>query len=78
MTIQIIAIDKEIFFGEADSLTLPAFDGQITVLNNHLPIISLLKTGKIIAKKKDKIEKEINIKDGFVEVNFQKTVVLIG
>lgn len=78
MNIQIFAIDREIFSGEADSLTLPAFDGQITVLNNHLPIISLLKSGKITVKKNNKIEKEVDVyKEGFAEVNPGKITVLV-
>ena len=57
---------------------MPAYDGQITVLNNHLPIISLLKAGKIIIKKNNKVEKEVDVyKEGFAEVNFNKIIVLV-
>jgi F-type H+-transporting ATPase subunit epsilon len=77
MYIRVLAIDKEIFSGESDSVSLPSSEGQITVLEDHLPIISLLGKGRVIIRKGNKIEKEIDIKKGFAEVNPEKTTVLV-
>jgi len=76
MFIRIFSIDKEIYSGDADSLTLPSADGQITVLKNHLPIISLLKSGKITVRNKDKKDFEYHIKNGFTEINTEMITVL--
>lgn len=71
-------LEKTIFDGEAEQITVPSVDGQLTVLTHHLPLITLLTQGEILIKKSG--QKEIfrtQIKKGFLEVNPQKTIVLI-
>ena len=55
MNIEIIDPDKTIFQGEAEIVQLPGKDGSFEILNNHAPLISVLKKGKI--KIVDKISK---------------------
>lgn len=75
--LSIRALDKNIFEGEADSLTLPGADGELTILKNHIPIITPLKDGKLrfMAAKK-----EINllIRSGVLQVNPEKVIVLVN
>ena len=69
MKLQIHTIEKTLFDGEIKSLTLPTAAGEITVLENHLPLVSLTKPGSI--KILDKAEKEHTIdlsSFGFLEV----------
>ncbi len=71
------ALDKNIFEGEAESLTLPGADGELTILKNHIPIISPLKAGSIRIKKGKEIS-EFLIRSGVLEVSHDKVIVLVA
>ncbi len=45
--LKILTPDKKLFEGEVTSLTVPTKAGEITVLKNHTPLISLLSIGEI-------------------------------
>ncbi|MGM0479503.1 MAG: F0F1 ATP synthase subunit epsilon [Bacteroidota bacterium] len=47
MELQVITPEKKMFEGEAHAVRFPGVDGSFQVLNNHAPIISSLKEGKI-------------------------------
>ena len=49
--------------------------GEITVLPNHIPLISVLTPGELIVKKANVI-KVISVSGGFIEVQAEKVVVL--
>ncbi len=45
MYLKITSPDKTIFAGNIVSATLPTEAGEITVMNNHIPLMSILKPG---------------------------------
>jgi F-type H+-transporting ATPase subunit epsilon len=47
MQIEIITPETMIFSGEAHAVQLPGVDGLFQILNEHAPIISILKDGII-------------------------------
>ena len=63
MNLEIITPDKTIYEGTADLVQLPGIDGSFEILNNHAPLISALKKGKI------KVKKSKESKDEFYEIN---------
>lgn len=75
MHLEIITPDKKIFEGEVTLATFPGADGSFQVLNNHAPLISLLKDGVLEYKAKDTTH-QIKITGGVVEVLKNKVVVL--
>ena len=77
MKLTISKIDQVLFSGDAESVTVPGASGEMTILAHHMPLITTLKAGKIIVKKKDAKPEEIMITSGFVEVGKTETVVLI-
>ncbi len=50
MKLEIISPDKSVFTGEVSLVQLPGIDGSFEILNNHAPLISVLKKGKIKIK----------------------------
>ncbi|MCL5795218.1 MAG: ATP synthase F1 subunit epsilon [Patescibacteria group bacterium] len=76
LNFQIITPDKIIFQDEADAITVPATDGQITILPNHIPLVSVTKPGEIIIKKGNET-KNIAVMRGFIE-NSQNNVRLMA
>lgn len=67
--------ERVVFKDEVDSITLPTHSGEITILPNHLPLISVLKPGDIIIKKGNDTF-DIAVSGGFIEVLSTKVVVL--
>lgn len=76
MKLEILTPKGKEFEGEADSLILPTVLGQISVLNNHAPLVSVLKPGKIKIRNKDK-ESSIDIEGGIAEVVKNTVVILL-
>lgn len=77
MEVEIITPDKEIFKGEAQLVQLPGIDGSFEILNNHAPMISALKEGKIKVKKtKEGKDDFYEIKGGVIEVLNNKVLIL--
>jgi len=76
MKLEIITPEQIYFSGEVTSVTLPGTSGLFTVWENHAPLISSLKNGKItyIA---DKNETELNVDGGFAEINNNIVTVCI-
>ena len=76
MKLEIITPEQIYFSGEVTSVTLPGTSGLFTVWENHAPLISSLKNGKItyIAEKN---ETELNVDGGFAEINNNIVTVCI-
>ncbi len=60
------------------SLNLKTVSGEITIMDNHRPLISVLKSGIIkIVNKANKIQ-EIKLSGGFVEVGAKNVVNILA
>ena len=77
MKLEIITPEQIYFTGEVTSVTLPGTSGLFTVWENHAPLISSLKEGKITFLADNKEEKELNIEGGFAEVSKNTVTVCL-
>ncbi|MDP3963111.1 MAG: ATP synthase F1 subunit epsilon [bacterium] len=77
IALKIYSIDKTLYEGEADAITLPGSDGELGVLAIHTPLISNLKHGIIKIRNKD-AEKFIEINGGFVEIQPESKVIVLA
>lgn len=75
MHLEIITPEKLVFEGEVTILSCPGSDGSFQVLNNHAPLISLLKEGVVEYKVHDQRQK-VKITGGVVEVLKNKVILL--
>jgi len=74
--LEIISPERIIFSDEATMVTLPSFEGDMSILKNHISIITLLRPGIIKVQKNDKNFKEFFVQDGTVEYFNDSLVVL--
>lgn len=51
MRIEIVTPERVAYSEEADQVTLPTADGEITVLPNHVPLVTQLLPGELTVKK---------------------------
>ena len=49
---EIVSPEKVIFSDNTTMVTLPSYEGDMSVLKNHISIITFLRPGKIKVKKK--------------------------
>ncbi|OHA68094.1 MAG: hypothetical protein A3A27_00650 [Candidatus Wildermuthbacteria bacterium RIFCSPLOWO2_01_FULL_47_18] len=79
MTFQlsILAIDREIYKGQAQALTVPSQAGELQILADHAPLISLLKEGNLIVQKEGASHQTIPIAGGVLEVKEKEVVALV-
>ncbi|HNT49283.1 MAG TPA: ATP synthase F1 subunit epsilon [Cyclobacteriaceae bacterium] len=75
MHLEIITPDKKIFEGEVSVATFPGTDGSFQILNNHAPLVSLLKDGVVEYKSKE-LSERVSITGGVVEVLKNKVILL--
>ncbi|MFU8844362.1 MAG: ATP synthase F1 subunit epsilon [Bacteroidales bacterium] len=76
MKVEIINPDTTIFTGDADLVQLPGKDGLFAVLNNHAPLIAVLKKGKVRIVDKNNKTQFFEIKGGVIEVVRNKVLIL--
>jgi F-type H+-transporting ATPase subunit epsilon len=75
MYLEILTPEKKVFEGEVVIATFPGADGSFQVMDNHAPLISLLKEGAVVYKSKD-TSNSVQISGGVVEVLKNKVVLL--
>jgi len=63
------------FEGKARTVTLPTLDGEITILSDHMPMVSVLVDGEIKIKSADR-EVWIAVSGGFLETGGGVATVL--
>lgn len=59
MHLEIVSPEATLFSGEVDSIIVPGINGAFEMLQNHAPIVSLLKSGNIKITGNIKLEKNI-------------------
>ena len=75
MYFEILTPEKKVFEGDVTIATFPGSDGSFQVMDNHAPLISLLKEGMVEYKSKEGTN-SLHITGGVVEVLKNKVVLL--
>ena len=67
MRVSVISPERTIFEGEADSVVVPAWDGQLGVMRGHAPMLVLLGDGemRVVTGGSDQ---RFHISGGFMQV----------
>ena len=73
-TVEIISPDQTILKQETNEVIIPSFEGQMGILNNHIPLITFLRPGIITIKAED--EKRFYIEEGTVEFSNNNLLIL--
>ena len=74
--LEIISPEKIIFSDNTKMVTLPSYEGDMSILKNHISIITFLRPGIIKVQKNDGNFKEFFVQDGTVEYFNDGLVVL--
>ena len=74
--LEIISPEKIVFSDNPTMVTLPSYEGDMSVLKNHISIITFLRPGIIKIQKNDGSFEEFFVQDGTVEYFNDSLVVL--
>ena len=72
--VEIISPDQTILKQEANEATIPSYEGQIGILNDHIPLITFLRPGIITIK--SNVEKKFYVEEGTVEFSNNNLLIL--
>jgi F-type H+-transporting ATPase subunit epsilon len=78
MKVAVYSLKKVLFEGEAISVTAETVDGEITILNHHRPLVTMLKMGVLKVVDMAKQEHFVNLSSGFLEVNTENQVKVLA
>ena len=70
--VEIVRPDKKILSEEAADVILPCYEGQLTILKDHIPFITFLRPGIVEINKKNKFY----VEDGTVEFYENNLLIL--
>ena len=92
MFLEIVTPEAVIFNSDVDAVTVPGVEGEFQMLNNHAPIVSLLKEGtvriRVSSQKEMKLPASLtrsdddkgvllfSISSGTIELNENKIIIL--
>jgi F-type H+-transporting ATPase subunit epsilon len=76
MKLEIVTPDQTVFEGEVKLIQLPGIDGSFEILNNHAPMISVLKKGKVKVQENSGEIRYFEVNGGVIEVKKNKVLVL--
>ena len=71
-TVEIISPDQTILKQDANEVTIPAYEGELGILKDHIPLITFLRPGVIKIGKNE----EFYVEDGTVEFSDNNLIVL--
>ncbi len=73
---EIVSPEKIIFSNDIKMVTLPSYEGDMSILKHHISIITFLRPGIIKVHKNDGNPEEFFVQDGTVEYFNDSLVVL--
>lgn len=74
--LNVVSTEKNIFIGEVDKIYLSGIEGELSILPNHAPLITIIKPGMIRIFPTNKKEKIIYLSGGILEIQSNRTIVL--
>ncbi|MFA6005131.1 MAG: ATP synthase F1 subunit epsilon [Patescibacteria group bacterium] len=75
--VKIITPEKAVFEDDVESLTCQTVDGDVTILPQHIPLLTLLKDGVITIRRKTG-EEYFSAGSGYIETNGKIVRILIS
>jgi F-type H+-transporting ATPase subunit epsilon len=67
MQVTVISPETAMFDGEADAVVAPAYDGEVGILPNHAPFMTLLGEGTLKVRRGESVSRFL-VRGGFLQV----------
>ena len=73
--LEIVTPERKVFDDAVENVYLPATEGEMGVLDLHVPLVTPLSPGELRYSKDGQVH-ELAVGDGFIEVTSHKVIVL--
>jgi F-type H+-transporting ATPase subunit epsilon len=77
MQVNIVKVNGVIWSGDAPALVVPGSEGELTILPNHVPLVTTLKQGRLSIKSEGKEVFVYEVDGGVLEVAKEGVTVLL-
>lgn len=67
MRVTVISPESAVFDGEANAVVAPAYDGELGILENHAPLMTVLGTGTLTVRTGGGARR-FHVQGGFLQV----------
>ena len=75
LKLEIVTPEAKVYSEDVDMVTLPGVEGEMGILPMHVPLMTQLTSGEIIARK-DGRDYFLAVGDGFVEVTGERVSII--
>jgi len=72
---EIVTAERDVYTDDVDVVIAPGIEGQLGILPNHAPLLTLLQPGELVVRKGSE-ETAIFVTGGFLEVMQNRVTVL--
>jgi len=73
---EIVTPERVVLQQDILQITVPTTSGEITILPDHIPLVSVLQPGVVEIKRADSLVEIMSVSGGFIEVMKDKVVIL--
>jgi len=73
--LDVVTVEREVYSGDVDMVIAPGVQGQLGILPQHTPLMTMLQPGELIARKGNE-EYSLAVSGGFLEVRPERVIVL--
>ena len=77
MQVNIGAADHPVWHGTAKSVTIPASEGEMGILADHEPVLTVIKGGTVSVVDPAGERHAFEVSDGFISFDFNKLTVAV-
>ncbi len=75
LKLEIVTPDAKVFSEDVEMVTLPAVEGEMGIYPNHVPLMTQISPGEIVARKNGQ-DFFLAIGEGFVEITGERVAIL--
>ena len=76
LKLDIVTAEGMVYSDEVDVVVAPGIEGQLGILSHHAPLMTILQSGCLIARKSGEEGISLSISGGFLEVRPDRVIVL--
>ncbi len=73
--LDVVTAEKEVYSDDVDIVLAPGIEGELGILPQHTPLMTMLQPGELIARKGNE-EYSLVVSGGFMEVRPDRIIVL--
>ncbi len=75
LKLEIVSAERLVYSDEVDMIVAPGIEGQLGILPNHAPLMTMLQPGELLVRKRGE-ETFLAISGGFLEVLQNRVAIL--